>query len=62
MELPIDVTETALRNIAALAEEPGRGQALLHVGLVSLAAGSALLYGMQFIALGMFDTRTPALR
>ena len=28
----IDVNETALRNIAALAEEPGRGQALLHVG------------------------------
>ena len=28
----IDVPETALRNIAALAEEPGRGQALLHVG------------------------------
>lgn len=28
----IDVTETALRNIAALTEEPGRGQALLHVG------------------------------
>jgi MSHA biogenesis protein MshI len=28
----IDVPETALRNLAALAEEPGRGQALLHVG------------------------------
>jgi MSHA biogenesis protein MshI len=30
--LAIDVAETALRNLAALAEEPGRGQALLHVG------------------------------
>ena len=39
----------------------GRWRSAL-VGLVSLAAGSALLYGMQFIALGMFDTRTPALR
>jgi MSHA biogenesis protein MshI len=28
----IDVPETALRNLAALAEQPGRGQALLHVG------------------------------
>jgi MSHA biogenesis protein MshI len=27
----IDIPETALRNLAALAEEPGRGQALLHV-------------------------------
>ena len=30
----IDIEETALRNIAALAEVPGRGQALLHVGEV----------------------------
>ena len=28
----IDIPETALRNLSALAEEPGRGQALLHVG------------------------------
>jgi MSHA biogenesis protein MshI len=28
----IDIPETALRNITALAEEPGRGLALLHVG------------------------------
>jgi MSHA biogenesis protein MshI len=28
----IDVPEVALRNLAALAEEPGRGLALLHVG------------------------------
>jgi MSHA biogenesis protein MshI len=28
----IDVTETALRNLCALTEEPGRGQALLQVG------------------------------
>lgn len=44
----IDVPETALRNIAALAEEPGRGQALLHVGeshstLVATWKGELLL-------------------
>jgi len=44
----IDVAETALRNISGLLEEPGRGQALLHVGdghstLVVTAGGELLL-------------------
>lgn len=43
----IDVPETALRNIAVLAAEPGRGEALLHVGsahstLVVTAQGELL--------------------
>ncbi|MDP3821598.1 MAG: agglutinin biogenesis protein MshI [Burkholderiales bacterium] len=44
----IDVPETALRNIAVLAAEPGRGEALLHVGsahstLVVTAQGELLI-------------------
>ncbi len=44
----IDIAETALRNISALLEEPGRGQALLHIGaehshLVVTAGGELLL-------------------
>lgn len=44
----IDIQETALRNISALLEEPGRGQALLNVGsthstLVVTAGGELLL-------------------
>jgi MSHA biogenesis protein MshI len=44
----IDVPETALRNIAVLAAEPGRGEALLHVGrahstLVVTAQGELLM-------------------
>ena len=44
----VDIPETALRNISALAEEPGRGQALLNVGpthstLVVTAGGELLL-------------------
>lgn len=44
----IDVGETALRNISALLEEPGRGQALLHIGeqhstLVITVQGELLL-------------------
>ena len=44
----IDVPETALRNIAVLCAEPGRGEALLHVGrshstLVLVAQGELLV-------------------
>jgi len=44
----IDVTETALRNLAVLGAEPGRGEALLHVGathstLVVVAEGELLV-------------------
>jgi MSHA biogenesis protein MshI len=44
----IDVPETALRNIAVLAEQAGRGEALLHVGpthstLVVTAQGELLM-------------------
>ena len=44
----IDVTETALRNLAVLGAEPGRGEALLHVGptystLVIVAEGELLV-------------------
>ena len=44
----IDVTETALRNLAVLSAEPGRGEALLHVGptystLVIVAEGELLV-------------------
>ncbi len=44
----IDVAETALRTIAVLAAEPGRGEALLHVGrahstLVVTAQGELLM-------------------
>lgn len=44
----IDVPETALRNIAVLAAQPGRGEALLHVGrahstLVVTAQGELLM-------------------
>jgi MSHA biogenesis protein MshI len=35
----LDIPETALRNLSALVEPPGRAQALLHVG----AAGSRLV-------------------
>lgn len=44
----IDVRETALRNLAVLGAEPGRGQALLHAGathstLVVVAQGELLV-------------------
>ncbi len=44
----VDIAETALRNIALLAAEPGRGEALLHAGersstLVLVAQGELLL-------------------
>jgi MSHA biogenesis protein MshI len=44
----LDIAETALRNVSGLLEEPGRGQALLHVGashstLVVTAGGELLL-------------------
>lgn len=44
----VDIAETALRNIALLAAEPGRGEALLHAGersstLVIVAQGELLL-------------------
>jgi len=46
--LALDVAETAMRNVSALLEEPGRGQALLNVGsshstLVVTAGGELLL-------------------
>ena len=46
--LALDVAETAMRNVSALLEEPGRGQALLNVGsshstLVVTAGGQLLL-------------------
>ena len=66
----IDVPETALRNIAALTEEPGRAQALLHTGethstLVVTVGGELLLARHIDVSLGQLtaadeDTRTPA--
>ena len=46
--LALDVAETAMRNVSALLEEPGRGQALLNLGgahstLVVTAGGQLLL-------------------
>ncbi len=45
--LAVDIQETALRNISALLEEPGRGQALLNVGsthsTLVVTAGAELL-------------------
>ena len=53
----LDVPETALRNVSALLEEPGRGQALLHVGgshstLVVTAGGELLLSRSMEVSLG----------
>ena len=66
----IDVPETALRNIAALTEEPGRAQALLHVGvshsaLVVTVQGELLLARHIDVSLGQLtglddDARTQA--
>ena len=66
----IDVPETALRNIAALTEETGRAQALLHTGtthstLVVTVQGELLLARHIDVSLGQLtatddDTRTQA--
>ena len=53
----LDVVETALRNVSGLLEEPGRGQALLHVGgshstLVVTAGGELLLSRSMEVSLG----------
>jgi len=55
--LALDVPETALRNVSGLLEEPGRGQALLHVGgshstLVVTAGGELLLSRSMEVSLG----------
>ncbi|MDM4767779.1 agglutinin biogenesis protein MshI [Pelomonas sp. SE-A7] len=63
----IDVAETALRNISALLEEPGRGQALLHVGeghscLVVTAGGELLLSRQMEASLATLGHADPDVR
>jgi len=63
----LDVPETALRNVSGLLEEPGRGQALLHVGgshstLVVTAGGELLLSRSMEVSLGQLTHADPDVR
>ena len=63
----IDVPETALRNLAVLAAEPERGEALLHVGrehatLVVVAQGELLATRHIDVTLDLLTDADPALR
>jgi MSHA biogenesis protein MshI len=63
----IDITETALRNLCALTEEPGRGQALLHLGdnqatIVITLAGELLLCRNIAVTLAQLTQDDAALR
>ena len=63
----IDVPDTALRNIAVLGAEPGRGDALLHVGrahstLVVVAHGELLLSRHIEVALDQLTEPDAAVR
>jgi MSHA biogenesis protein MshI len=63
----IDIAETALRNVSALLEEPGRGQALLHLGethgtLVVTAGGELLLSRSMEVSLAQLTHADPDVR
>jgi MSHA biogenesis protein MshI len=63
----IDITETALRNLCALTELPGRGQALLHLGdnqatIVITLAGELLLCRNIAVTLAQLTQDDAALR
>ena len=63
----IDVPDTALRNVAVLCAEPGRGEALLHVGrdhstLVVVAHGELLLSRHIDVTLAQLTDADPSAR